>query len=221
MPYPTSIGSLVHDRLRAGCTKPELVRAGIILANELALTRGAVLGRVAGAISETHAGNTGNGVMGAITPGRLVKEGRYKLLITAAASNAGTFELRGPDGSLISSGTVAVAFVSDHMSFTLADGATDFIVGDAFIINVAQGTKYRHVNSANTDGSGTPIGVLLKDIATSVSDTSHDVAIAFEGEFNEAALTFGGSEALAQHRTALEERGLYLRKSQDVNGLAS
>jgi len=221
MAYPQSIGSVSHDRLRAGCTKPEVTRAGIILANELALTRGAVLGRVAGAATAAAAaGNTGNGVMGAVTVGRHVQDGKqYRVVITAASANAGTFELRAPDGSLVKTGTVAVAFTSDHLNFTLADGATDFVVGDTFIISVAMGTKYRHVNSANTDGSAIAQGVLLADVAASVSDTSHGVAIAFEGEFNEAALTFGGTDTLAMHRGRLHDIGCYLRKSQDVNGL--
>jgi hypothetical protein len=219
MAFPIVIGTFTHDKLIAG-DKPFFPRAGIILAAEPSLSRGAVLGRVAGAASETHVGNTGNGVMGAITPGKLVEQGKqYKLQITAASANAGSFNLYGPDGTLLKTGTVGVAFTSDHLNFTLADGATDFIVGDTFLINVAQGTKYRLVNSANTDGSGKPVGVLLTDIPTSVSDTVDGVVFAQEGEFRESALSFGGTDTLATHKNAMRDLGMLTRASQDVNGL--
>jgi len=221
MAIPTVIGTFAHDKLIGG-PKPWLTRSGIILASEAALSVGAVLGRVAGAITESHAGNTGNGVMGAVTAGKFVQDGRqYKLVIITAAANAGTFNLYAPNGALLKSGTVGVAFTSDHLNFTLADGATDFIVGDTFLISVAAGTKYRLVNTANTDGSAMPVGVLLNDIPTSASDTTDGVVMAWEGEFRESALSFGGTDTIATHREAMKARGMYTRTSQDVNGLGA
>lgn len=85
-------------------------------------------------------GNTGNGVMGTITVGTTSKVGIYLLRITVAATNAGTFTVTDPDGVLAGTGTVGVSFVGGGLTFTLADGVTDFIVGDGFdITGIAQG----------------------------------------------------------------------------------
>jgi hypothetical protein len=220
MAYPQSIGSLAHDRLRAGCTVPELVRAGIILANELALTRGAVLGRVAGAATGAAvAGNTGGTTIGSISVGKDVRDGEvYKILIRTAGAT-GAFDVYTQNGELVGQGVIGTAFTSPHINFTLTDGTPDSAAGDQYTVTVARGTKYRHVNSANTDGSAHPKGVLLKDVAASASDSSDGVAIAFEGEFNEDALTFGGTDTITTHRSELEAIRCKLRKSQNVNGV--
>jgi hypothetical protein len=67
------------------------------------LKAGAVLGKVAHgtASSAAFAGNTGNGVMGAVTLGANVKPGVYKLVILDPVTNAGSFEVEGPDGILV------------------------------------------------------------------------------------------------------------------------
>src|SRR5215813_7054619 len=92
-------------------------------------------GRMVGAltVASTSAvksgGNTGNGTMGAITTAPQTRPGVYTVRVTVAALNAGTFEFRDPSGALLGTGTVAVAFSNGGLSFTVADGTTDFIVG--------------------------------------------------------------------------------------------
>lgn len=89
------------------------------------------------AAATANAGNTGNGTFSGtpvITGG---KEGVYKVNITAAATNAGTFVVEDPDGNIVGYGTVAVAFNKGGVSFTLQDGSTDFVVGDGFTFAVA------------------------------------------------------------------------------------
>lgn len=88
------------------------------------------------AVGAAVAGNTGNGTMGTVTVSAGAKEGVYLLTITTAASNAGTFVVEDPDGITVGVGTVAVAFSKGGLAFTLADGATDFVVGDQFTITV-------------------------------------------------------------------------------------
>lgn len=80
--------------------------------------------------------NTGNGAMGAITVSAGAKQGVYTLEITAAASNAGAFRVTDPDGVFVDDGDVAAAFSAGGLAFTLADGSTDFVVGDTFAITV-------------------------------------------------------------------------------------
>ena len=90
-----------------------------------------------GAASEDHAGNTGNGVMGAITVGSKAEIGDYLLTCVEAVADGGVFQVESPSGYSLPDLTVAVAYDTDHLDMTLADGATDFIVGDVFTITVA------------------------------------------------------------------------------------
>lgn len=99
---------------------------------------GVILGATFAATGAATAGadNTGNGTMGAITVTAGAKAGVYTLEITGAASNAGAFRVTDPDGVFVNDGDVAAAFSSGGLAFTLADGATDFVVGDTFAIAV-------------------------------------------------------------------------------------
>lgn len=91
----------------------------------------------AGSASATAgAGNTGNGAMGAITVSAAARAGNYTLQITDVDANAGEFAVYYPDGTLVGTGDVAAAFSGGGLAFTLADGSTDFVVGDYFIIAV-------------------------------------------------------------------------------------
>lgn len=86
------------------------------------------------------AGNTGNGTCGTVTLSAGAKAGVYTMSCFAAATNAGKFRLEDPDGLYVGTVTVASAFSAGGLAFTLADGATDFAVGDAFTITVASNT---------------------------------------------------------------------------------
>jgi len=95
-------------------------------------TKTAPLGMVA------DGGNTGNGAPGVVTLGADVKSGVYTLeCISATVSGSEIFRVTTPTGELMNNLTVGVAFVSTHFSITLADGLTDFIVGDGFTITVS------------------------------------------------------------------------------------
>ncbi|MCM2293042.1 hypothetical protein NAC44_11985 [Allorhizobium sp. BGMRC 0089] len=89
------------------------------------------------ATSAAGTGNTGDGVMGAVTVSAGAKQGIYTLLIIEPAANAGTFEVTDPDGVFVDNGTVGTAFSAGGLAFTLADGATDFVAGDSFNITVS------------------------------------------------------------------------------------
>lgn len=115
------------------------------------------------ATSAAGAANTGNGAMGAITMTAKagLRKGVYTLVITKAAANAGDFVLKDPDGDVVGTGTVAVAFAQGGFSFTLADGATDFAQGDSFAITVDGTEKYKIVEATATDGSEVAAAVLI------------------------------------------------------------
>lgn len=84
--------------------------------------------------------NTGDGTLGtlSVAAGQVPKPGAWTLTCTAAATDAGTFRLVDPDGSTVST-TVSVTGSPQTVggiTFTLTDGATDFVVGDLFTITV-------------------------------------------------------------------------------------
>jgi hypothetical protein len=83
------------------------------------------------------AGNTGNGVpaMDATETANGVVAGVYRAVCIEPAADAGTFEVFDPAGVSIGHVAVAVLFAG-VVRFTIADGATDFVAGDAFTITV-------------------------------------------------------------------------------------
>jgi len=80
--------------------------------------------------------NTGDGTFTLATPavGAAVLDGDYTVECILAASNEGTFLVTGPNGGSLGLAKVGVAYDSDHIKFTIADGAADFVVGDVFTV---------------------------------------------------------------------------------------
>ncbi len=123
-----------------------------------------VLGKTFVATSATAtaaSGNTGNGAMGTVTVSGKGRPGKYTVTITAAASNAGDFVVRDPDGAVIGNGTVGVAHFNGQLLFSLADGSTDFAVGDSFTIVVVGSYRYKRVEDSAIDGSDVACAIYL------------------------------------------------------------
>lgn len=156
------------------------LRVGAVLGSFLATPTG---------IAAAVAGNTGNGAMGAITATahKALKVGIYRVRITKAAANAGDFAVIDPQGDVVGTGTVAVAYSQAGLAFTLADGATDFVVGDSFTIAVSGTTKYKLVEATATDGTEVASAVLIAD-STGVSG---DITLAANTDTKVLALTRG------------------------------
>ncbi len=157
--------NLVKYELNPTYNREEVtVLAGSGSARELLL--GTVLGRITKATASAVAGtNTGNGVMGTITVGAAALPGDYLLKVVKAASNAGDFVLINPLGVMVGYGSVAAAFSLGGLAFTLADGGTDFAVGDSFTITVAAGSgKVVQLDLAGTDGREDVDSIILGDV---------------------------------------------------------
>lgn len=205
--------AFIPDQLIAGHLN--LVTDTVTIGGAAALVRGSVLGRYVTAATEVAAavgGNTGNGAMGAVTASGPVMEGVYTLRITKAAANAGDFAVRDPLGNVIGLGTVGVLFNVGGLSFTLADGAADFAVGDSFTITVTELTeKYKLSAAAATDGSQIPAAILADAVDASGGDKAGGVYLM--GEFNGAALTLGAGHTLASVKAALRSKGIFIKSS--------
>lgn len=174
------------------------VEGGTLISGQ-SLLAGKVLGRVYSggtATSSPAAGNVGNGVMGAITVTN-APPGSYQVVITEPGANVGEFEVRSlANGAVIGQGTVAAAYSAGGLAFTLADGATDWAVGDTINILVAGGAgKYKEYNPGNTDGSEVVAGILWDDVDASAADKKC-VVVCRDCEVNQGEITwFSGASA--------------------------
>jgi hypothetical protein len=76
--------------------------------------------------------------------------------------------------------------------------------------------KYALVNSAGADdGRRTAAVILAEDIDATLVDvttTAYDM-----GEFNENALTFGGTDTVATHKATLQGKNIYVRPAVAVD----
>lgn len=220
VPHPAAYGSI------GGFTENPLLLPGKdpvyaygTLKSGAVYRAGSVLGIIAlGAVSSAAkaGGNTGNGTLTVdpANPKRVgAKTGVYRVRCIAAAANNGTFRVEDPDGFVLGDIVMAggAGAFDDDIKFTLADGGTDFIVGDGFDVTVAAGSNLLTLASANAeDGSSDPVGILPEEIdATSENKNCGFFA---EGYFNETALVLGAGHTADTVRTALRGRGIYIRQ---------
>jgi hypothetical protein len=220
MPAQYTSTSFSPDNLLAG---GEALSRGITLLSGQNLLRGAVLGRItlgAAVSAAKSGGNTGNGTltMDATTPVKNgAKVGVYSVRFVIAATNNGTFIVRDPDGNQI--GTVVMAAgagaFDDDLKFAIADGSTDFAVGDGFDITVAAGSgKYVLSLAAATNGSQVPDLILAEDTDASAADKA---TVAYHaGQFIESALVLGAGQTADSIREGLRVKGIQLIKGMAI-----
>jgi len=156
------------------------------------------------AAAVADAGNTGTGTFGTITVSAPAKVGEYRLVITAAATDAGTFIVTDPTGRTVGAGTVAVAFSKGGLAFTLTD-ATDFVVGDAFTIAVAGTYKYKRSVQTATDGTAVADAIVW-EAKTILGATDTTVVAVTRGP---AGVSKGGLVLDASYDTAAEKTIVY------------
>ena len=173
--------------------------------SEVTYQIGTVLGKtlVSGSATATAGTNTGNGTMGTVTVSGTAEIGTYTLRISKAAANAGDFVVVNPSGVGVGNGTVAVAYSAAGLAFTLADGATDFVVGDTFTIAVTGTVKYKRVEATATDGSQKAAAIYVGGVtpytsynkSTIAATTNTSVVAIVRGSvlYKKQGLVFGAS----------------------------
>jgi hypothetical protein len=144
--------------------------------------------------------NTGNGTATLYQTMEGVQTGTYTLACTAAASNAGTFSVTAPDGTALANLTVATRYTNAGLDLLIADGGTDFIVGDTFTIAVTRG-KVKGWDPSNTDGSGAVYGILWDAVDASSADKL-GTAIVADAEVNFAELAWDSDVDASEKETA-------------------
>ena len=157
-----SEGNVTISREKITVLLAEVLKAGEVVAK---VTK-------AGGTGAAVAGNTGDGTIGAITVAAGNKLGVYKVTFIEPAANLGTFEVEDPDGINVGTGVVASAFTGGGITFTIADGAADFVAGDQFDITIAAGSnKFVAFNQDGTNGSEVAAGILFDAVDATAADT--------------------------------------------------
>ncbi len=114
-----------------------LIHTGADAGKFAAAAGGTPAGVAAAGASAAFAGNTGDGaITAAPATGAGCKAGTYKAVCIEPAAEGGKFVVEDPDGVIIGVAAVGVEFAT-HVTFTIADGAADFVAGDGFNITVA------------------------------------------------------------------------------------
>lgn len=161
-------------------------------------------------------GNTGNGVLTVdattpVLPG--AKAGVYTVRCITAATDGGVFRVENPSGDVIGDVAVGATF-SDDIKFAIADGSTDFIVGDGFDITVAVGSgQYTPLDTTKGNGAEKAAAILYSNV--DASDAAAPAVFTVRGsEVNSAELIWpdgisGGNKTAAI--AALKEKGIIVR----------
>lgn len=210
-----SQSTFTPDKLASGGEFPRAHRL-VTLTGAAALVAGSLLGRTvaAGAVTFTvDAGNTGNGVLSAQAAVAGVQIGAYRVVCIEPGTNVGTFAVFDPQGVEIGRFIVGGAAFNTQITFTIADGAVDFVAGDAFTINVAEGAeKYKLSLAAAVDGSQVPVAILTEATDPSGGDKAN-VGVWETGEFLKTAITFGAGHTAASTLWGLAQKKIFLRDS--------
>lgn len=123
-----------------------LKREQVTVASGQNLKAGAVCGRVnkgTGRVSTPTVVGTGNGTVNNVYAGPDVELGNYVLTLKTAVANGGVWSLTSPSGKVLPDLTMtpgaggSTTYTSRHINFTIVDGATDFVLNDAFTFVVS------------------------------------------------------------------------------------
>ncbi|CAG9194227.1 Putative phage protein Gp19 [Paraburkholderia caribensis] len=167
---------------------------------------GEVVARKAGgtAAAAAKAGNTGNGAftLDATTPVLPnAQAGVYVVRCTAAAANSGTFRVFDPTGDVIGDVVVGQTF-SDGIKFAIADGATDFVVGDEFDVTVSLlSASLVPLNPTATDGTQIAAGIGFGTYDATLADVP-GLAVVRDAEVNGGELIWPAGITTAQLNAA-------------------
>lgn len=173
------------------------------------LKAGHVLGRrlvaptVAAAVA--FGTNTGNGTVTGQAVGTNLgaQRGNYRLTFVEPNTNLGNFLVFDPSGQLVGDGVVGTLF-DNQIQFTVNDGGTDFVAGDAFTIAVSAGTyKYKEYDAADADGGQRVAGVLYDNVDASAADKA-GVGVVRDAEIRKDDLTWFAGATNAQKDAALD-----------------
>ena len=162
-------------------------------------------------------GNTGDGEATPADPplGALAEAGAYRLACITAGADGGTFQVLSPKGYRLPDLTVGTAYEGGHLNLTVADGAADFAVGDAFAIEVSGDDKVVGLDPAALDGTAEAIGIVAFDVTAPDGADAEVTAILRDAVLADRAIVWPAGITEVQKKAAiadLEARGILVRK---------
>lgn len=168
-----------------------------------------VIGKVTVAVPTTGTAKVGNtasvGLCTSVTGGLSTIPEIWTLTCTAEASNAGTFSVIGSKTGRIKDATVAVAYTSDFVNFTLTDTAEDFNVGDGFTITVTEGSgNVVALDPDAVNGSNHAAGIMIAAVDATSADKA-GVAIVREAMIASANLVWPAAISAGDKAIALAD----------------
>ncbi|HEX3809601.1 MAG TPA: head decoration protein [Rhizomicrobium sp.] len=204
------------DQLIAGNLKL-VTQAQATITGAAAYARGTVMGRASAGAATSAAksgGNTGTGtctVDGTTPVLGNAQEGIYQARCITAATNSGTFRVTDPKGDHVGDVVVGTAF-TDQIKFVIADGGTDFAVGDGFDITVSLSAgKFKKAAKTATDGSQVPYAILVDDVDATSADQNGGLYLT--GEFNANKLIYDNSYTLDDLSAAFRSLGIFIKSA--------
>ncbi|RJX35660.1 MAG: head decoration protein [Desulfarculus sp.] len=131
---------------------------------------------------------------------------KFTITVAPVDANVGLFQVVSPSGYVLPPLTVGVAYAGDHLNMTLADGDTDFAVGDLITITVAAGSgKWAPLTPAAVDGSQNAAGVLLFPVTVPDGADKLGVALVADAVVRLGALTWPDGITAGQKAAALAQ----------------
>jgi hypothetical protein len=151
-------------------------------------------------------GNTGDGTVtaAALASGGPALVGAYNLECTAAVTNGGVFKLEDPNGIELENAITipagagnSIVFVGHGLTFTLTDGATDFIVGDKFSLTTTEDGVLEAYAADGVDGTEIPMS-LMPRARTEASGANYPQSVLVEGEVVQSIVETAQGGALSK-----------------------
>ena len=147
--------------------------------------------------------------------------GSYRVVVTRAyvgeGTVAGAYAVYDPLGNHIGDGVIGDTW-ANQIKFVLAeDGETKFIVGDAFLITVAQAAASNDLaawDPTASDGSEVPYGILAAEAPKNVA--AQYVSVYISGRFNADKVVVPTNVDVDSAFDALREKGIYLIHQADT-----
>lgn len=148
-------------------------------------------------VAAADAGNTGDGTVTAasVVSGPVVPlVGAYVLTVITAVANGGVLKLEDPNGALVAGNLVmtvgagaATVFEVGGLTFTVTDGAVDFVAGDFFTLTVAADGDLVVFATNGVGGAQIPLAILTYEVvATAQQDIPIRAGVA--GEYRKELL---------------------------------
>ena len=108
------------------------------------------------------------------------------------------------------------AYEGGHLNLTVADGATDFAVGDTFAIEVSGDGKAVALDPAAVDGAAEAIGIVAFDVTAPDGADAEVTAILRDAVLADRAIVWPAGITEARKNAAIADlvaRGILVRKA--------